>query len=284
MKRHATTAALGLLVTCAIAIPVFAIVGGEADTDNEFPNVCSIVITTQPASQQTLKLPQTLSSGTLVHPKVVMTAGHSVEFMRSVIANNADVELSDFAVICTPSVYDGDAVEYGIAETHIHPDYTTVGDAGRNANSIDVGVLILTDAVTGITPVALPDQGFLGTLDLDRGPSDLKPEFLVVGYGTTDVPKTGALPPGERRVAVATFKSLRTRYLMMSQHFAHDEGGLSRGDSGGAAFWELDDGSLVQVGVTVSGDAASVSYGACVRTDLQTVIDFIQDAIDGLAE
>ena len=81
-------------------------------------------------------------------------------------------------------------------------------------------------------------------------------------------------------MAESTFKSLRDRYLMLSQNFALGEGGLSRGDSGGPALWELEDGTLVQVGIAVNGDAASVSYGAHVRTDIQTVIDFIEKAID----
>ena len=45
MNRHAKTAVLGLVVTCAIAIPVFAIVGGELDTDDDFSNVCAIIAT-----------------------------------------------------------------------------------------------------------------------------------------------------------------------------------------------------------------------------------------------
>lgn len=281
MKRHATTAALGLLMTCAIAIPVFAIVNGEADTDNEFPNVGSIIATDHP----TIPTPQTISSATLIHSKVVMTAGHTVAFMRKMIANNV-VELSDLAVVFTPDAHDETGVEYRIAEMRIHEGFTDFDQkGGRDATSIDVGLLILTEAVAGITPVELPEAGFLDSLDLDRGTSESKPEFIAVGYGNTVLtPPDGGLPVGERRVAISTFKSLRSSYLMLSQNFALGEGGFSRGDSGGPAFWELGDGSLVQVGLLVNGDHASANYGACVRTDIQTVIDFIQDAIDGLAE
>ena len=277
MKRHATTAVLGLVMTCAIAIPVFAIVNGEADTGNEFPNVGSIIATDHP----TIPTPQTISSATLIHPKVVMTAGHTVAFMRRMIANNV-VELSDLAVVFTPDAHDETGVEYRIAEMRIHEGFTDFDQkGGRDATSIDVGLLILTEAVAGITPVELPEAGFLDSLDLDRGTSESKPEFIAVGYGNTELtPPDGGLPVGERRVAISTFKSLRSSYLMLSQNFALDEGGFSRGDSGGPAFWELDDGSLVQVGLLVNGDHASANYGACVRTDIQTVLDFIDDAID----
>ena len=283
MKRHAKTAVLGLVMTCAIAIPVFAIVGGELDTDNEYSNVGSIIATDHP----TIPTPQTLSSATLVHPKVVMTAGHTVAFMRKMIANNV-VKLSDLAVVFTPDAHDGTGVEYRIAEMRIHEGFTDFDPkAARDATSIDVGLLILKEAVKGITPVTLPEAGFLDDLDLDRGTSESKAKFPIVGYGNDVVPSPTApagLPSGKRRVALSTFKSLRDSYLMTSQQFALGEGGFSRGDSGGAAFWKQADDSLVQVGVTVNGDHGGVSYGASVRTDIQTVIDFIQDAIDDVDE
>jgi hypothetical protein len=283
VKRHVLRITLALIATVAIAVPVFAIVGGELDTDNEFPNVGSIIATDHP----TIPTPQTVSSATLIHPKVVMTAGHTVALMRKLIQNNV-VELADFGVVFTPDAHDETGIVYRITEMRIHEGFTDFDEkAARDATSIDVGLLILTEAVQGITPVQLPEAGFLDDLDLDRGTSDSKPDFLIVGYGNDVVPSATAPagnPSGKRRVALSTFKSLRNSYLMLSQHFAHDEGGLSRGDSGGPAFWELDDGSLVQVGIAVNGDHASVSYGAHVRTDIQTVLDFIQDAIDDAGE
>ena len=277
MKRHAKTAVLGLVMTCAIAIPVFAIVGGELDTANEYANVGAIIAT----DHLTIPAPPTISSATLVHPQVVMTAGHTVAFMRKMIANNV-VELSDLAVVFTPDAHDETGGEYRIAEMRIHEGFTDFDQkGGRDATSIDVGLLILTEAVAGITPVELPEAGFLDSLDLDRGTSESKPEFIAVGYGNTELtPPDGGLPVGERRVAISTFKSLRTSYLMLSQNFALGEGGFSRGDSGGPAFWELNNGSLVQVGILVNGDHAGATYGACLRTDLASVLEFVQAAID----
>ena len=276
MKRHAftltlkSTLALGLALTFALAIPAFAIVNGEFDSDDEYSNVGSIIATDHPV----IPPPQTISSATLIHKKVVMTAGHTVEFLRKLVKNSIDLE--DLAVVFTPDAHDGTGTKYRIAKMFLHEDFS-----GRDATSIDVGLLVLTEEVTGIDPVELPDAGFLDDLDLDRGPSETKPTFGIVGYGNKETPPgDGGLPDGERYVAVSTFKSLRTDYLMTSQNFALDEGGFSRGDSGGAAFWEQDDGTLVQVGILVNGDHASANYGACLRTDLQTVIDFIDDVIE----
>jgi hypothetical protein len=282
VQRKALKVSLALVATVAIAAPLFAIVGGEPDTGEEYPNVGAIIATDHPV----LPTPQTVSTATLIHKKVVMTAGHTVQFIRDLVENNPAIDLDDFAVVFTADAHDGTGTEYRIAETRIHEGFTDFDPkAARDATSIDVGLLILEEAVQGITPVQLPTKGFLDGLDLDRGPSETRSKFILVGYGTTAVPKTTAeLPPGERRVAISGFKSLRDRYLMLSQQFSLGEGGLSRGDSGAPAFWESSDGSLVQVAVANNGDHASVSYGACVRTDLETVIDFIQDAIDDAGE
>ena len=118
MNRHTTTVALGLAMTFAIAVPVFAIVGGEFDADNGFPNVGSIVITEKPDSFDVLITPQTISSATLVHPKVVMTAAHTVALIRKTVQDNANIELNDFAVVFTPDAHDGTGTHHQVAATH----------------------------------------------------------------------------------------------------------------------------------------------------------------------
>lgn len=278
MKHAIHVTLFSALALLAIAGSAFAIVGGEYDADNDYANVGAFVLTKQPSTSPTFILPQTHSSCSLVHPRVVLTAAHTVAGIQSFIDNHADIGLEDFGVCLRPDVHESGAKVYRIQEMRMHPDHA---DASRGDNSIDVGVVILSEPVTGVTPVELPALGYLDDLELDRGTSESKPKFTIVGYGTTNVPKTvQMLPPGERRYALATFKSLRPNYLMLSQNFELGEGGVSRGDSGGACFWTRGDGSRVMVGVTVLSDAASVTYGGCVRTDLATVRAFILDAID----
>ncbi|MHC4450466.1 MAG: trypsin-like serine peptidase [Planctomycetota bacterium] len=269
MKRHALT----LMIATAIAVPVFAIVNGELDTENDHPNVCAILSTEAPGGGD---IRQAISSGTLVHPRVVMTAGHTVVLIRNLVANpNNSIELEDIVVDFAPDAHDGVGTDYAIDKTYLHSGYHN-----RDASSIDVGLIILKEEVAGITPVNLPTAGYLDDLDPDRGPSDSKPSLIVAGYGNTEAaPADGSLPKGKRRIAESTFKSLRRTYLMLSQSFALGEGGISRGDSGAPAFWN-DNGSLIQVAVMVNGDHASASYGSGVRTDIQTVLEFIDDAID----
>jgi len=278
MRGHTVKWAIAASLVLVVAIPVLGVVNGTLDTDNEYSNVCAIAIDTTPVNLPAVKPYQTASSGTLIHPRIVLTAGHTVEFLRTVVHNNSNVELCNFYADFTPNANLGTGTKYRIQDTYLHQGYT-----GRNADSIDVGLLVLKDAAEDIDPVNLPDAGYLTDLDLDRGPVGWKPKFIVCGYGNTEhTPSDPGLPDGRKRFAYSTFKSLRTNYLMLSKNFELGEGGLSRGDSGGPAFWEESDGTLVQTGIFSTGDHSSATYQAFVRTDVKTVIDFIQGVIDAV--
>jgi hypothetical protein len=260
MKRHTLTAAIGLALTLAIAVPAFAIVNGELDTDNDYPNVCAILSTEAPGGGETR---QAFSTGTLIHPRIVLTAGHTVVLVRNLVDNpNNQIELEDIVVDFTPDAHDVDSTDYQIQATFLHSGYHD-----RDASSIDVGLIVLTERVAGITPVNLPEAGYLDDLDLDRGPSDSKPSLIVAGYGNTEVaPADGSLPKGKRRVAEATFKSLRPTYLMLSQNFALGEGGISRGDSGAPAFWNDTGRWSRSASWSTATTRAPLTDPVCVRT------------------
>ena len=54
------------------------------------------------------------------------------------------------------------------------------------------------------------------------------------------------------------------------------------GDSGGPAFWEDEDGSLVIVGITSWGDAQCVVTGFDYRVDIPETLNFVNGLIAGL--
>ncbi len=282
-----TLAALGVLAfALVVTTPVLAIVNGVRDTENAFPNVGAIVVTkTPPISFPGVPVPQSFSSGTLIHPRVMLTAGHSIAFMGFLMGTDG-LTLNDFRVS-----FRADASQAGhdpaslieIEALILHPRF--VRD-NNGEDSLDVGVIILKTPVTGVTPVTLPPAGFLDQLrasgELSVGPDGGTP-LLVAGYGVNDPPPNPGflLPSGIRHWAISEFQALRPRYLHTSQNFAQGEGGVARGDSGGPVFWiDPNTGQLVQLGVTSSGDQANVDLGIFCRTDLPEVLDFLDEVID----
>lgn len=294
-----------LTVFWLTATPALAIVNGTPD-DGEppiFPNVGAIVATEVAQEFQDLgvQAPQAISSGTLIHPRVLLTAGHSVAYMNDLVDTYPELTQDDFVVSFEPDVSgegaDGDLdFSIPIEDVAIHPDFTIP----QNSNSLDVGVIFLSEPVTGIDPVRLPElpkEGEKSLLDdlVDSG--NLSVDGTVgtplpsVGYGATEesasdeVPFTDALilPSGKRHFGPFEFQALRQNNLVVSQVFigeAHDAAGGAPGDSGGPVFWRKPDtGELTQVGLVSWGDVVATSYGAPARLDVPEVLNWINDDV-----
>lgn len=153
------------------------------------------------------------------------------------------------------------------------------------SNPYDIGVLILEQPVTGITPATLPHEGFLDDLreegKLKHG-SD-KAKFAVVGYGgTLNFPPPTIEYNNYRQVAFSGMKALLPAWLFLSQNKAIDNGGSCYGDSGGPTFWINPDGTEIIAGITSRGDRRCVSTGFYYRIDTPEISSFISDIIDTL--
>jgi V8-like Glu-specific endopeptidase len=239
VKKLSVLVGLVLILTVG-AVPVFAITWGELDT--EHPNVGAMVA----------DLPGygvvPMCSGTLIHQRVFLTAGHC--------AHALDV----YGIETVWVNFDQDALNAGtlleVEEVIAHPGYNW----GPTSDPHDVAVLILKDPVTDIEPAQLPPEGFLDQLRdegrLRQGKEEA--DFTVVGYGGT---KT---------------------WLRLSQNQATGDGGTGKGDSGGPSFWTEPDGTEILVGITSWGDAPCVAAGFNYRVDIPDTLDFIHDVIDGL--
>lgn len=248
-----------------IVSPAMAVNWGQDDT--EHTNVGAIVV----------EIPDygayPLCSGTLIAPEVFLTAGHCTASLTSMLFY-LDLDIESVHV-----TFDQDALNpavwRSVADFLSHPDYYW----GPSSNPHDVGVLILTEPASDVTPAILPEKGFLD--DLKKQGELRKAKFTVVGYGGT----LDWLPPvityeDQRQNAQSEYRALLKSWLTLSQNHATGNGGTCYGDSGGPAFWTEPDGTEILVGITSWGDPQTVATGFYYRVDTADTLDFIEQVLE----
>lgn len=214
--------------------------------------------------------PFPICSGTLIHPRVFLTAGHCT----------ADVEGFETYVWVN---FEQNALNLSsrlaVEEVITHPDYYW----GPTSNPHDVGILVLAEEVENITPATLPYAGFLDDLWEDKvlkHGAD-KAKFTAVGYGDTlNWPPPVITYNVYRQVAVSEFRALLKAWLRLSQNNATDDGGTCYGDSGGPAFWREPDETEILVGINSWGDTPCVATGFNYRVDIPDTLEFINSVIE----
>ena len=230
--------------------------------------------------------PLATGSGTLIHPRVMLTAGHATYFLETAIAAGA-FSLSDFRLSFASNALDPGSWRT-VSGVVTHPDFYAAAQAEPGLGAVpvpDVGVVILRDPVAGILPAPLPSPGFLDALQaagtLRSGPDRSK--FTVVGYGTQLGDPVGELPfppDGLRRFVQSEFLNLHDRWLFLNQNFAQGVGGGGFGDSGGPIFWvDPATGENTIVAITSRGDGRCVATGVCYRLDTEEALIFLQTVI-----
>src|SRR5918993_1759112 len=238
---------MAMVAFIAAALPAAAITGGEPD-GNRHPNVGLILFYTEEGRFR--------CSATLISPTVLITAAHCTEGVLgstlvtfdSVIAEEPP---SGFPVAADPTEgYTDEEIEaagYLSGTSYTHPEYSGFTDL---ANWNDVGVIVLDEPVTGITPATLAPEGYL---DQYSQPELQRTIFEVVGYGTeVRKPESGPqkpLPmsyPLIRRYTTLPGQKLTPQILQLNSNpnDVRGGGGTCFGDSGGPVFL---DGYLVAV-------------------------------------
>ncbi len=174
-------------------------------------------------------------TGTLVAPRVVLTAAHcllgreddGLEFRIGPVSQSAPERISAQELVPHPSYRDGSF------------DY-------------DIGVVLLERAAS------VPPMRLVPAMDTSWSGREL----FFVGYGIVDgVTREGA---GRKRsvvIPIETIQSDRYRYSSESKN-------TCTGDSGGPAFWQSPAREWLITGVVSNGDAPCLEWGVNTRVDV----------------
>ncbi len=262
VRRRAVTAAAALL---ALLLPTaaHAITNGRPTT--AFTHVGSFVVEI-PAADGGTDLLQ-LCTGTVVSPRVVLTASHCME--------RSEYPADWGEVYFTLEQRIGDGTSWTLLDDldlltgSLAPDPRY---AGAPHYGYDVGAFVLDEPVSG--PFArLAGVGFLDRKSL-RGTL-----FEVVGYGIERYDKAGStqafLPPTQRMLAVQPLTAVNKQYAYFSMSIARGHGGTCYGDSGGP---HLNAAGEV-VAVTTTGDIPCKASDQATRADTRVAHAFIADVI-----
>ena len=245
MRRLAITAVfLGAL---AWAAPASAITNGTPDGGGH-PNVGGLV-----ASQAYSDGTWIYCSGTLIAPKVFLTAAHCGE--------------GDRVRVTFASAYqDGDKTYAGT--WHADPAYN-----GTQSDPHDIAVVVLDSAPPRITPARLPAADSLSTLPSTQ-------QFTSVGYGAHEVTNSPGghqyLYDDVRMVATGTLNSVNPAWLRISMNASTGNGGTCYGDSGGPNFLGSSD---VVAATTITGDAICRSTNVDYRLDTPSARTFLANYV-----
>ena len=249
MTRISLIFAAAVVAILACGSVAGAIINGKID-GNRHPNVGGLVNGKQYSDGTWL-----YCSGTLISPKVFLTAAHCGEEDHPRVRVTFD-----------PAYKDGDKIYAGIF--HADPQYP-----GSSSDYHDIAVVVLKNPVEGIAPASLPRAKSLSALSGAQ-------RFTSVGHGAYEVTNEPGghqyLYDDVRQYATGTLNSTNKTRLHISMNPSTGNGGTCYGDSGGPNF--LGNTSTIAA-ITITGDSVCRSTNVVYRLDTASARHFLDDYV-----
>jgi hypothetical protein len=252
--RKSLIAVMAALATANAASSAWAITNGQPD-EGRHPWVGALVSYDPETGDKYL-----ICSGTLIAPKVFLTAAHCL------LDEPSDLYVSFDPFVGAPDVGPEVKLYHGVASGH--PEFV---DETAPGDTHDIAVVVLDDRVRGVSPANLPQRRALDRLDRNDLLGALP--WGVVGYGREgyDSSEDAFYGGGSRFFGFSSFGALEDFKLNLTQ--VPPDGGTCRGDSGGPVFLGR---TRTVVGIVSDGDpfcqATSVNY----RTDTASARRFVK--------
>ena len=263
-RRPARLVLLGAILVSLFATAAPALAATLPEKDTVHTNVGLVRFTTAEGRFR--------CSGTLIAPKVVLTAGHCTEGPATdvYVSFDTDLALDPLAAGITPEEKAAREAHYITGTAHPDPDWDGQIQFSKQH---DMGVVVLDARAStkwpGITPAPLPPIGFL-----DQNQGELKNEtFTLVGYGVEIGENKERIVVPYRHATTSYLKNVGDEVVtfQINPNDSKAGDGSCFGDSGGPAFL---DGYVL-------GDASYVNSLTCnatgsyQRVDTQHARDFL---------
>jgi len=262
MRKALVVLAAVVVVSLGASTYAFAQTNDAQPDGNLHPNVGALLAKRADGSLRII------CSGTLVTPRVFLTAGHCTDFMINGLGQE-DAYVTFDPNFGTDAAHNVFTTPYH-GTLHQHPGW-------HQPYQHDVAVVLLDSAVSGIAPATVAPKGLLDSLKANGTIDDLT--YLNVGYGSAEqlvVPTVGPTFPfdGIRKYTYSAYTALDPSFIHLNQNIHQGWSGTGYGDSGGPTFATVG-GTTYVVSVVSTGDVPCWATSVNFRVDTADAHSFL---------